>query len=103
MRGDVYRLKAPRAARGHEQRGHRYAVVVQNDRLSLSTWIVAPTSTSAGAASFRPEIEIDGAVTRVLVDQVAAIDPLRLGDQVGHLSRAAMDQVDRALAVVLGL
>jgi mRNA-degrading endonuclease toxin of MazEF toxin-antitoxin module len=39
---------------GHEQRENRYAVVVQPDLLPLSTWLVAPTSTSARPASFRP-------------------------------------------------
>ena len=48
--------RAPRANRGHEQRGTRFAVVVQSDSLPLSTLLVAPTSTSARAASFRPRI-----------------------------------------------
>ncbi|TDE09129.1 hypothetical protein E1269_15565 [Jiangella asiatica] len=48
-----------RGSRGHE-RGKRYAVVVQSDLLPLSTWLVAPTSTSARPTSFRPEVEISG-------------------------------------------
>ncbi|MDP9319371.1 MAG: type II toxin-antitoxin system PemK/MazF family toxin, partial [Actinomycetota bacterium] len=56
MRGDVHRLRAARGTRGREQAGARYAVVVQSDHLPLSTWLVAPTSTSARPASFRPEI-----------------------------------------------
>lgn len=103
MRGDVYRLKAPRDARGHEQRGRRYAVVVQSDLLPLSTWLVAPTSASASVGSFRPEIEIDGTPTRVLVEQTAAVDPQRLGEAVAHLSRSDLDAVDAALRTVLGL
>ncbi|MDP5184227.1 type II toxin-antitoxin system PemK/MazF family toxin [Blastococcus sp. BMG 814] len=58
VRGEVFRLRAPREARGHEQAGSRYAVVVQSDQLPLSTWMVAPTSTSARPATFRPEVEI---------------------------------------------
>ena len=69
MRGDLYRLKAPVDARGHEQTGARHAVVVQPDDLPLSTWIVAPTTTGRRAASFRPEIEIDGTKTRVMSDR----------------------------------
>lgn len=103
MRGDVYELLAPRNARGHEQRGNRYAVVVQSDLLPLSTWLVAPTSTNARPATFRPEIELGDKTTRVLVEQTAAIDPERLGRQVGHLSGQEMAEVDRALRVVLGL
>jgi mRNA interferase MazF len=103
VRGDVYALKAPRDARGHEQRGNRFAVVVQTDLLPLSTWLVAPTSTSARPASFRPEIEVAGKTTYVLVEQTTAIDPERLGTLVGHLSRHEMATVDEALRVVLDL
>ena len=103
VRGDVYVLKAPRDARGHEQRGNRYAVVVQSDLLPLSTWLVAPTSTGARDASFRPEIEIDGKTTRVLVEQTAAVDPERLGQRIGRLGVREMSEVDAALLVVLGL
>ena len=103
MRGDVYQLKAPRDARGREQRGNRYAVVVQSDLLPLSTWLVAPTSTSARPTSFRPEIEIDGKATLVLVEQTAAVDPERLGHVVGHLTKNEMSTVESALKVVLGL
>lgn len=103
MRGDVYQLKAPRDAKGREQRGRRYAVVVQSDLLPLSTWLVAPTSTSARPASFRPPIDLDGKATLVLVEQVAAVDPQRLGGLVGHVSQHEMADIDRALRVVLGL
>jgi mRNA interferase MazF len=103
VRGDVYRLKAPRDARGHEQRGNRYAVVVQSDLLPLSTWLVAPTSTSARPASFRPEIDIQGKTTYVLVEQTAAIDPDRLGELVGHLARHELVAVNDALRTVLHL
>lgn len=103
MRGDVYELKAPRDARGHEQRGNRYAVVVQSDLLPLSTWLVAPTSTSARPASFRPEIEIEGKSTYVLAEQTAAIQPERLGRLVGHLSLREMSTLDDALRIVLQL
>jgi mRNA interferase MazF len=101
VRGDVYQLKAPGDARGHEQRGSRYAVVVQSDLLPLSTWLVAPTSTSARPASFRPEVEIDGKSTLVLVEQIAAVDPERLGHLIGHLSHREMADVDDAIRVVL--
>jgi mRNA interferase MazF len=103
VRGDVYELKAPRNTRGHEQRGNRYAVVVQSDLLPLTTWLVVPTSTSARPTSFRPEIEIDGKATLVLAEQTAAIDPERLGHLVGHLTQREMSTVDEALRTVLRL
>jgi len=104
QRGDVCRLKAPRGVRGQEQAGERYGVVVQADELlSLSTVIVAPTSTRALPASFRPEVEIRGRRTRVLVEQLGAVDPTRLGQPYGLLALEELRDVDRALSIVLGL
>ena len=92
MRGDLYRLRAPRDARGHEQSGARYAVVVQSDDLPLSTWVIAPTSTGRREASFRPEIEVNDTKTRVMVEQLTVIDPqTRLGDFAGRLSSSEME------------
>lgn len=104
MRGDIYRLRSDRRAQGHEQRGARYAVVVQSDYVNLSTLLVAPTSTSARATEFRPTITIDGTETRVLVEQTAAVNPeTRLGDFVGRLDAAERAELDRALQIVFGL
>jgi mRNA interferase MazF len=75
--------------------------VVQSDLLPLSTWLVAPTSTSARPASFRPGVEIDGKSTLVLVEQIAAVDPERLGQLIGHLSHREMADIDDAIRVVL--
>lgn len=104
MRGDSYRLEASKEARGHEQAGSRYAVVVQSDDLPLSTWVVVPTSTGRRPASFRPEIEIDGVTTRVLVEQLTVVDAeVRLGDFAGRSSGDDLREIDAALVVVLGL
>lgn len=104
MRGDLYRLKAPKDARGHEQAGARYAVVVQSDDLPLSTWVIAPTSTGRRPASFRPEITVNGTTTRVMVEQLTVIDPqVRLGDLAGRLSSSEILAVDNALKVILAL
>lgn len=103
MRGDLYRLRSDKNAAGHEQRGPRYAVAIQSDRIQLSTLIVAPTSASAQPAVFRPEIDMDGTLTRVLVDQMRAVDASRLGDFTGRLSPSEGGDVDRAVRLVLGV
>lgn len=103
LRGDVYRFKLPKGV-GHEQHGDRYGVVVQaNEFLPRSVVIVAPTSTSARAASFRPKIDFDDQTTRVLVEQLGAVDASRLGELSGHLSPEELWGVDEALSTVLGL
>ncbi len=102
-RGDVFRLRLPKGT-GHEQHGNRYGVIVQSDALlARSVVLVAPTSTSAKAASFRPAIAIDGTPTRVLVEQTGAVDATRLGDLVGHLNPEEKWGVDEALLTVLDL
>ena len=104
MRGDVHRVSLT-GARGREQRGERFAVVVQSDDLWVSTWLVAPTTTSDSAAPavFRPEVELLGRPTRVLCEQTRAVDPDRLGPAVTHLSVAEMADVDLGLRLVLDL
>ena len=103
QRGDVYRFKVPKGV-GHEQHGERYGVVVQSDvMLPRSVVVVAPTSRSAKPASFRPEVEVAGDPTRVLVEQLGAVDAQRLGRRVGRLTPEEMWSVDDALVVVLGL
>lgn len=103
LRGDIYRFSLPKGV-GHEQHGDRYGVVVQADELlPRSVILVAPTSRSAKPASFRPEIDVHGRTTRVLVEQLGAVDTDRLGRLAGHLSPEELWGVDEALMTVLGL
>jgi len=104
VRGEVFHLSAPRGTRGHEQRGARYAVILQADEfLDLSTTLVAPTSTSARPTSFRPTITLNGRETRVIVEQTTVADPQRLGRSAGRLEAAELRAIDDALALILGL
>ena len=104
VRGEIFRLPAPHGTLSREQRGSRYAVVVQADELlALSTVLVSPTSTRARPASFRPAITLEGATTRILVEQTTVVDPQRLGRSAGRLDPYELRAVDEALALVLGL
>jgi mRNA interferase MazF len=103
QRGEIYELRLPKGV-GHEQRGRRLGLVVQSDAmLPRSVVLLAPTSTSARAASFRPEIDLGGRRTRVLVEQLGAVDVNRLGRRVGRVSPDEQWQIDAALLTVLGL
>jgi mRNA interferase MazF len=104
VRGEVFRLPPPQRTRGHEQRGARYAVVIQADEfLDLSTVLISPTSTSARAATFRPSIILEKQETRVLVEQTTVVDPQRLGPSAGRLGVAELRSIDEALLRVFGL
>ena len=99
----MYRVHFGRG-RGHEQRGSRYGVIVQADEfLSRSLVIVAPTSTSAFPATFRPEIVVAGTATRVMIDQLRPLDIERFGEHVHHLTLQEQYGVDDALRIVLDL
>lgn len=60
-------------------------------------------SLEGGLLLNRPEIEIDGISTRVLVEQLGAVDVNRLGHLAGHLGPEEQWGVDAALLTVLGL
>ena len=105
MKGSIYSLRRPPDARGHEQAGKRFAVVVLASRYAhLSQWLVVPTSTRAAPAPYRPQIVVAGQPTLVLCDALVSVDPTqRLGDPVDYLSLPAMRDIDESLALLLDL
>jgi len=104
VRGDIYELKANPRGKGHEQQGRRYAVVLQSDALPLSTVLAAPTTTGSWDTSFHVEIELNGQRSRVLLEQMTALDPTqRFGRKVGRIGMDEQAEIDRALKLVLGL
>lgn len=104
IRGAVYRVDLGDAKRGHEQRGRRYGLVLSPTSMPWSVATIIPTSTSAQPSVFRPEIEIAGTRTRLLVDQIRTVDTRYLhGDPVHYLDRDDLAAVEHALSRYLGL
>ncbi|WP_367044418.1 type II toxin-antitoxin system PemK/MazF family toxin [Streptomyces sp. Je 1-332] len=104
IRGAVYRVDLGDAKRGHEQRGRRYGLVLSPTSMPWNVATVIPTSTSAQAAVFRPELEIAGTLTRLLVDQIRSVDVTYIhGDPVHYLDRHEMAEVEHALSHYLGM
>lgn len=103
IRGAVYRIDLGQA-RGHEQRGRRLGLVVSPTQSTLSVVTIVPTSTSARPAIHRPEVEVAGQTTRMLVDQIRSIDTDYVtGGPVDYLSHAHMVEVELAIAHYLGI
>ena len=103
IRGAVYRIDLGRP-RGHEQGGKRLGLVVSPSDSPLSVVTVIPTSTSAGPSIHRPELQIAGRSTRVLIDQIRSIDTRYVvGDPVDYLTRDQLIEIDLALAHYLGV
>ncbi|MDP9068992.1 MAG: type II toxin-antitoxin system PemK/MazF family toxin [Actinomycetota bacterium] len=102
-RGDIHELRPPRS-KGHEQQGRRFGVILQADVfLPRSVVIVAPTSQSARPATFRPEIEVRDQPTRLLVEQLGAVDTSRLGRRVGRVTPEEQWEIDDALRLISSL
>jgi mRNA interferase MazF len=103
IRGGVYRIDLGRP-RSHEQGGKRLGLVLSPSDSPLSVVTVVPTSTSAGPSIHRPELEVAGRLTRVLVDQIRSIDlDYVVGDPVDYLTRDQLAEVELALAHYLGV
>lgn len=103
MRGDVVRVPAARGARGREQQGPRFGVVVQSDDLLLSTVLVTPTSTGSLPMLHRPEVTVMGTRTFLLVEQTRAVTRDALGPPLERLSHADLQRLDDALRLALAL
>jgi mRNA interferase MazF len=104
IRGAVYPVDLGDAKRGHEQRGRRLGLVISIEQNAWSTVTIIPTSPSAEPAVFRPEVVIAGRDTRILIDQIRAVDTSYVtGELVDYLSRDDMVQVEHSLSRYLGL
>jgi len=103
-RGAVYPVDLGEAKRGHEQRGRRLGLVISIEQNASSAVTILPTSTSAQAAIFRPDVVIAGRDTKILIDQIRTIDTRYVaGELVDYLSRDDMAQVEHCLSRHLGL
>lgn len=110
-RGDIHIIDFPEVG-GHVIRGPHPGVVVQTDRLALSsTVVVIPLTSAAKAAGFSPPflVEVlahDGGLPRdgwAKCDQPSTVPTFLLGPKAGRLNPEAMDRVDQALRFVLGI
>lgn len=103
IRGAVYQVDLGRP-RSHEQGGKRLGLVLSPSESPLSVVTVVPTSTSAGPSVHRPELEVAGRSTRILIDQIRSIDvDYVVGDPVDYLTRDQLAEVELALAHYLGV
>lgn len=103
IRGAIHAVDLGKA-RGHEQGGRRYALVLSPSGMDWSVATVVPTSTAARPAVFRPDVEVAGRPTRLLVDQIRTVDVDYLSPgPVDYLTHEQMVRVEHAVAHYLGL
>ncbi len=105
IRGAVYPVDLGDAERGRRAAGRRLGLVMGIEQNAWSAVTIIPTSTSTRQASvFRPEAVIAGRDTKILIDQIRAIDvSCFAGELVDYLSRDDMAQVEHSLSRFFGL
>ncbi|MFA1547004.1 type II toxin-antitoxin system PemK/MazF family toxin [Actinomadura chokoriensis] len=104
IRGAVYPVDLGDAKRGHEQRGRRLGLVISIEQNVWSTVTIIPTSTSAQASVFRPEVIVAGRETKILIDQIRTIDVMYVvGEIVDYLARDDLAQVEHGVSRYCGL
>ncbi len=110
-RGDVW-LVALGAGRAGEPGKTRPAIVISVDELSTGApgemIVVIPLSSSQAPSALRIEIEIEASAgierpSRAICRAVRAVVRSRLVSRVGRVTPANMEQVETALALILGL
>ncbi|MBR0442857.1 MAG: type II toxin-antitoxin system PemK/MazF family toxin [Clostridia bacterium] len=109
-RGDIYYADLSPVV-GSEQGGLRPVLIIQNDvgnRYS-PTVIAAAITSRLGKARMPTHIDVHadrvGLVkdSVILLEQVRTLDKRRLKEKMGHLDEHMMEQVNRAIAVSVGL
>ena len=109
-RGDIYYADLSPVV-GSEQGGIRPVLIVQNDvgNRHSPTVIAAAITSRINKTKLPTHIEVDArsyGLARdsiVLLEQIRTLDKRRLKERMGHLDRAAMERVDRAISVSFGL
>lgn len=108
-RGEIYRANLDPVV-GSEQGGIRPVVIIQNDigNRHSTTVIVAAITSSAKKTRLPVHVPItadESGLARdsvVLLEQVRTLEKTRLTKRLGCLNQAAMQRIDKALALSLG-
>lgn len=110
-RGDVFYADLGESAIGSEQTGVRPVLIIQNDignRFSPTTIIAPISSRKKNRQPTHCFVEgnfLNGLTHNscIILEQVRTISKTRLINAIGHLDDKTMEEVDRTIAISLGL
>jgi mRNA interferase MazF len=96
---------------GHEQRGTRPVVVLQNDIVNdrLNTVMVAPLTSNLKAKGYLLTVFVEAQSSGlpkdsvILLFQIRTVDKRRLERKIAHLDDKIMEQVDQAIHIAFAL
>lgn len=105
-RGQVWWWTCPHHSRSHIQQGTRPVVIVSNDVCNQASAVVTvvPLTTSV-KRPFPQQVPVihDGGVSIALADQLTSIPVAELDRYLCTLREFQMDQIEKAIAIQLGL
>lgn len=106
-RGEIYYIKSNCSETGFEMKGDRPAVIVSNDKNNARSGcleVVFMTTQPKKNLPTHVLIREDTArPSTVLCEQITSVDIGRFSDYMGTLTEEEMREVDKALAVSIGL
>ena len=107
-RGEIYYVNLSPVI-GSEQNGIRPALIIQNDigNKNSCTTIVAAITSSRTKHRLPTHVTFTSDClpykSTVLAEQIRTVDKDRLGKRIGKIDRAAMKNVDHAIAMSFGI
>ena len=109
-RGDLFWVSLD-PTKGSEQAGRRPVLVIQNDvgNEVAATVIIAPLTTKSFTKPYPTNVPLPRGVaglkedSTVLLSQIRTIDKMRLERKIGHVPPDSLSEVNRAIAISLGL
>ena len=103
-------LPPPLGGAGHEQRGRRPAIALQDELPTLPTILVLPLTSRLEALRFPFTLRLEPSVTNglrlpsvVLLFQMQVIDKRRIMRVIGRLEQKSIDQIDVVMRRMLRL
>ncbi len=105
LRGDIYRSHRPE----NDPKRHRFVVVVSRQALidsGYSTIVCAPVFTNGAGISTQVAVGPDEGLKHeswIICDNLRSLAKSHLTQFVGSLSRTKLRELDRALAIAVGL
>lgn len=105
-RGDVFYIYKFGSTTGSEQESGRPAVIVSNDennKHSATVEVVYLTTKPKTVLPTHVKVKATAVESTVLCEQITSVAIERLGDFIGCCNEAEMEQIDKALAVSIGL
>lgn len=87
----------------------RPALIIQSDLLAdLKSVVLCPVTSDLRSAAFRVTVEPSSAnglrvLSQIMVDKLATLPRMKLGEPIGRLDDEHLKQVDLALLLVVGI